>query len=132
VLGDDGLHNFGGHGRIGFLDFLGYLYGHFRSNFSSNGQRLDDRGCYFGSDNLNDFASFGLDSANAFDNVFAIGCRKCAFLGNNVNGSSGNEVAVNTDNRAVNEFVVSEGLLLSSVRRDSIAFFRFIVSWICS
>jgi hypothetical protein len=46
--------------------------------------------------------------------VFAIGGRESAFFGNNVNGSSGNEVPVNTDNRAIGQLVVSKGLLLGA------------------
>jgi hypothetical protein len=46
--------------------------------------------------------------------VLAIGRRESAFFGNDINGSTCNEVAVNTDNRAIGQLVVSEGLLLGA------------------
>jgi hypothetical protein len=46
--------------------------------------------------------------------MLAIGGRECAVFGYNVNGSSGNEVAIHTDNRAIGQLVVSEGLFLGA------------------
>ena len=45
--------------------------------------------------------------------MLAIWCRECAFLGHYINRSSGNEVTVHTDNRAIDQLVVGKVLFLS-------------------